>query len=230
MHPTVKELIGCHYHLTKPYGVKTMVYQFGSCRPYPNTMANKLNAETKFAFSPPARIYKLYKSTTINTHQKRFPLFPLLKYGALLSVAGFMVFYGLFNKPNSKTDTAKKQPVTASATSATVSNVASSPASTVAPMIAEDAEVIKIKQQIEKAQLQQQLDELKQAQSLKNVPVNVIAFGNNCTAYNTDGLPLDISFSDCKKYAQGKKPMLKRLQTVQTVSTTIPGLPASTPI
>ena len=230
LHPTVKELIGCHYHLTKPYGVKTMVYQFGSCRPYPNTMANKLNAETKFAFSPPARIYKLYKSTTINTHQKRFPLFPLLKYGALLSVAGFMVFYGLFNKPNPKTDTAKKQPVTASATSATVSNIASSPASTVAPMIAEDAEVIKIKQQIEKAQLQQQLDQLKQAQALKNLPNNVIAFGNNCTAYNSDGLPLDISFSDCKKYAQGKKPMLKRLQTVQTVSTTIPGLPASTPI
>ena len=209
LHPTVKELIGCHYHLTKPYGVKTMVYQFGSCRPYPNTMANKLNAETKFSFSPPARIYKLYKSTTINTHQKRFPLFPLLKYGALLSVAGFMVFYGLFSKPGSKTDTAQKQPVTASATSATVSNVASLPASTVAPMIAEDAEMIKIKQQIEKAQLQQQLDELKQAQALKNLPNNVIAFGNNCTAYNSDGLPLDMSFGECKKYAHGKKQVLK---------------------
>lgn len=231
LHPTVKELIGCHYHLTKPYGVKTMVYQFGSCRPYPNTMSNKLNAETKFSFSPPARIYKLYKSTTINTHQKRFPLFPLLKYGALLSVAGFMVFYGLFSKPKPKTDIAQKQPVTASATSATVFNhVASSPASTTAPMIAEDAEAIKIKQQIEKAQLQQQLAQLKQAQALKNLPNNVIAFGNNCTAYNSDGLPLDMSLGECKKYAQGKKPMLKRLQTVQTVSTTIPGLPASTPI
>lgn len=207
LHPTVKELIGCHYHLTKPYGVKTMVYQFGSCRPYPNTMANKLNAETKFAFSPPARIYKLYKSTTINTHQKRFPLFPLLKYGALLSVAGFMVFYGLFNKPNPKTD-AKKQPVTASATSATVSNVASLSASTVAPMIA-DAETIKMKQQIEKAQLQQQLDELKQAQALKNLPNNVIAFANNCTAYNADGLPLDMSLTECKQYAHGKKQVLK---------------------
>lgn len=210
LHPTVKELIGCHYHLTKPYGVKTMVYQFGSCRPYPNTMANKLNAETKFAFSPPARIYKLYKSTTINTHQKRFPLFPLLKYGALLSVAGFMVFYGLFNKPNPKTDTVKKQATTASVTSATVSNhAASSPAST--PMMVEDAETIKIKQQIEKAQLQQQLDQLKQAQLLKNSPNNVIAFGSNCTAYNSDGLPLDLSLSECKKYALGKKSTLKKM-------------------
>ena len=208
LHPTVKELIGCHYHLTKPYGVKTMVYQFGSCRPYPNTMANKLNAETKFAFSPPSRIYKLYKSTTINTHQKRFPLFPLLKYGALLSVAGLMVFYGLFNKPNPKTNTAQKQPVTASATSPTV---ASLPASTVAPIIAEDAEKIKIKQQIEKAQLQQQLDQLKQAQTLKNLPNNVIAFGDNCTAYNSDGLPLDLSLSECKKYALGKKSTLKKM-------------------
>lgn len=231
LHPTVKELIGCHYHLTKPYGVKTMVYQFGSCRPYPNTMANKLNAETKFSFSPPARIYKLYKSTTINTHQKRFPLFPLLKYGALLSVAGFMVFYGLFNKPNPKTDAAKKQPVTASATSATVSNVASLPASTVAPMIA-DAETIKIKQQIEKAQLQQQLDQLKQAQALKNLPNNVIAFGNNCTAYNSDGLPLDMSLTECKQYASGKKQVLKVFSNSQTsvmpVSQAVPVL-ASVP-
>ena len=231
LHPTVKELIGCHYHLTKPYGVKTMVYQFGSCRPYPNTMANKLNAETKFAFSPPARIYKLYKSTTINTHQKRFPLFPLLKYGALLSVAGFMVFYGLFNKPNPKTDTAQKQPVTASATSATVSNVASLPASTVAPMIA-DAETIKIKQQIEKAQLQQQLEQLKQAQLLKNSPNNVIAFGNNCTAYNSDGLPLDMSLGECKQYASGKKQVLKVFSnsqpSVMPVSQAVPVL-ASVP-
>lgn len=210
LHPTVKELIGCHYHLTKPYGVKTMVYQFGSCRPYPNTMANKLNAETKFSFSPPARIYKLYKSTTINTHEKRFPLGPILKYGALISVAGFMVFYGLFSKPTPKTDTAKKQAVTASVTSATVSNhVASSSASTTAPTIAEDSEMIKIKQQIEKAQLQQQLEQLKQSQALKNIPSNVIAFANNCTAYNSDGLPLDMSLKDCKQYATGKKQVLK---------------------
>lgn len=226
LHPTVKELIGCHYHLTKPYGVKTMVYQFGSCRPYPNTMANKLNAETKFSFSPPARIYKLYKSTTINTHQKRFPLFPLLKYGALLSVAGFMVFYGLFNKPNPKTDTAQKQPVTASATSATVSNVASLPASTVAPMIA-DTETIKIKQQIEKAQLQQQFEQLKQAQALKNLPNNVIAFANNCTAYNADGLPLNMSLSECKQYANGKKQVLKVFDKQNNANTLAVGNVAS---
>lgn len=216
LHPTVKELIGCHYHLTKPYGVKTMVYQFGSCRPYPNTMANKLNAETKFSFSPPARIYKLYKSTTINTHEKRFPLFPLLKYGALISVAGFMVFYGLFSKPTPKTDTAK-QAATASVTSATVSNhVASSSASTTAPTMVEDAEMIKIKQQIEKAQLQQQLEQLKQSQALKNIPSNVIAFGSNCTAYNSDGLPFDMSLKECKQYATGKKPILKVLAKSNT--------------
>ena len=207
LHPTVKELIGCHYHLTKPYGVKTMVYQFGSCRPYPNTMANKLNAETKFSFSPPARIYKLYKSTTINTHEKRFPLGPILKYGALISVAGFMVFYGLFSKPNSKTDTAK-QAGTASATSATVSNhVASSPAST--PTMVEDSETLRLKQQIEKAQLQQQIEQLQAQLKAQKTPSNVIAFGSNCTAYNSDGLPLDISLSECKQYAIGKKQVLK---------------------
>lgn len=73
LHPTVKVLIGVHYHLTRPYGMTTVVYRFGSCKDTPNAMVNKQNCEAKFNFSPQQRIFKLYKSTTINTHQKRFP-------------------------------------------------------------------------------------------------------------------------------------------------------------
>lgn len=73
LHPTVKVLIGVHFHLTRPYGMTTVVYRFGSCKDTPNALVNKQNCEAKFNFNPQQRIFKLYKSTTINTHKKRFP-------------------------------------------------------------------------------------------------------------------------------------------------------------
>ncbi|MDR8246919.1 hypothetical protein FPK89_21015, partial [Acinetobacter baumannii] len=69
LHPTIKELIGCHFHITRPYGRTPKIYRFGSCRQYPNTLVNKLNCEAKFDFKPQQRIFKLYKSTTIDTHK-----------------------------------------------------------------------------------------------------------------------------------------------------------------
>ncbi|WP_332605222.1 zonular occludens toxin domain-containing protein [Acinetobacter sp. ESBL14] len=73
LHPTIKELIGCHFHITRPYGRTPKIYRFGSCRQYPNTLVNKLNFEAKFDFKPQQRIFKLYKSTTIDTHKPRHP-------------------------------------------------------------------------------------------------------------------------------------------------------------
>lgn len=91
LHPTVKVLIGLHYHLTRPYGMKTVVYQYGSAKDNPNAMVNKLNKETKFFFTPQSRIFKLYKSTTINTHQKRFPKGILFFVGwVILGIAFFI--------------------------------------------------------------------------------------------------------------------------------------------
>lgn len=95
LHPTVKDLIGVHYHLTVPYGLKTKVYQFGSTRAYPNTMANKFNCENKFYFTPNPRLFKLYKSTTINTHQKRIPYKQLMGFAILVMGAISIFVYGL---------------------------------------------------------------------------------------------------------------------------------------
>ncbi len=73
LHPTVKVLVGVHYHLTRPYGMTTIVYQFGRATDNPSAVVNKKSVETKFQFRPQDRIFRLYKSTTINTHKKRFP-------------------------------------------------------------------------------------------------------------------------------------------------------------
>lgn len=101
LHPTVSVIIGVHYHLTVPYGLKTRVYQFGSTRAYPNTMANKFNCETKFYFSPPDRLFKLYKSTTINTHQKRIPYKQLFGFGILILLGVSVFLFSVFGAKDS---------------------------------------------------------------------------------------------------------------------------------
>lgn len=101
LHPTIKDLIGVHFHLTVPYGVKTRVYQFGSTRAYPNTMANKFNCETKFYFSPPDRLFKLYKSTTIDTHKKRIPYKQLFGFGILIFLGVSVFLFSVFGAKDS---------------------------------------------------------------------------------------------------------------------------------
>lgn len=106
LHTVVRELIGVHWHITRPYGRTPKVYQFGSTRQYPNTLVNKLNCESKFSFKPQPRIFKLYKSTTINTHQKRLPagLIPLVLF---LGAAAMMMMWGLADKKKADEMSAK---------------------------------------------------------------------------------------------------------------------------
>lgn len=84
LHPTIKALIGLHYHLTKPWGWTTRIYQYGTCRDNPNALVNKFNYEAKFKYKPQDRLFKLYKSTTINTHKKRTPNF-------IFFIGGFVI-------------------------------------------------------------------------------------------------------------------------------------------
>lgn len=75
LHPVMKELFTAHYHLTRPFGWTCKVYQYGSARDNPNALINKINCESKTSFKPADRIFTLYKSTTIDTSQKRIPRF-----------------------------------------------------------------------------------------------------------------------------------------------------------
>ena len=80
LHVQIKDLIGLHWHITVPWGWVSKVYQYGSYRQNPNAVSIKMSAERKFNFSPPDRLFKLYKSTTINTHQKRIPYKPIILF------------------------------------------------------------------------------------------------------------------------------------------------------
>lgn len=94
LHPTIKELISCHLHITRPYWRTPKVYQYGSLRQYPNTLINKLNCESKFSFKPKDTIFKLYKSTSIDTSKKRTPA-GLYVFGFFIFVAISIFLYGL---------------------------------------------------------------------------------------------------------------------------------------
>lgn len=110
LHPTVKDLVGVHYHITRPYGRTPKVYQFGSTRQYPNTLINKLNCESKFSFKPQDRIFKLYKSTTINTHQKRMPA-GLIPFALFFGAALFMFLWGMNDRREVKKEESKQTTV-----------------------------------------------------------------------------------------------------------------------
>lgn len=98
LHPTIKELISCHYHITRPYWRTPKIYQFGSLRQYPNTLINKLNCESKFNFTPKDFIFKLYKSTSIDTSKKRFPK-GLIGFCIFIFFALCIFFYGVSGGP-----------------------------------------------------------------------------------------------------------------------------------
>ncbi|MFU8928301.1 zonular occludens toxin domain-containing protein [Acinetobacter puyangensis] len=107
LHPTIKELIGCHYHITRPYGRTPKIYRFGSCRQYPNTLVNKLNCEAKFDFKPQQRIFKLYKSTTIDTHKPRYPK-GLIGWGIFILMAICLFLYSCSGASKSSLSPLKK--------------------------------------------------------------------------------------------------------------------------
>ena len=221
LHPTAKILIGMHWHLTVPFGWRTKVYQWGSTRDYPNTLVNKINCEKKFDFNPPARIFKLYKSTTINTHQKRFPWKPAIFLTIFVGACLFLMFTQL-TKVNNSTLVNHDKKLVASVPASTPKSASS----VVASASASASTVVSAAPSLEQAQLAQY------QQKLRDMPVNVISFGDNCTAYNVDGLPLDMSLSECEQYASGKKQVLKVFSNSQTsvmpVSQAVPVL-ASVP-
>ncbi len=110
LHPTIKELIGCHFHITRPYGRTPKIYRFGSCRQYPNTLVNKLNCEAKFDFKPQQRIFKLYKSTTIDTHKPRYPK-GLIGWGIFILAACSLFLYSCSGASKSSLSPFKKDEI-----------------------------------------------------------------------------------------------------------------------
>lgn len=214
VHGTIRGLIHLHWHATKPFGWYTKIYQYGQYEQNPNAVRVRISAEKTFKFTPPQYIFKLYKSTDINTAQKRIPVVPLLLIGGLVLFGLYLAisnFLGLFSTVKDK----DKQVVIASAS--TPMPVASAPVNSdnsflqFGNNLASSSIAIPdntASTPVDYAYLQAQ-KEFEYQQKLLQTPVNVIAFGDVCTAYNKDGLPIDISIAECKQYANGIKKTLQ---------------------
>lgn len=105
LHPVMKELFTVHYHLTRPFGWTCKVYVYGSARDNPNALVNKINCESKTSFKPADRIFTLYKSTTIDTSQKRIPRFVYFIGAFVICMGG--LFYHFATKENIIVDQVK---------------------------------------------------------------------------------------------------------------------------
>ena len=218
LHVQIKDLIAVHYHLTLPFGWVTKVYQYGSFRANPNAVSVKISAERSFSFNPPASIFKLYKSTTINTAQKRIPYKMIFGFGSIVLLGIFGFIWAFNSASNSELGKVVKGKDTKSVIA---SATAQTSASATAAMTAQNDAQIKILQQ------QQQIEQLQAQIKAAKTPSNVIAFANNCTAYNSDGLPLDMSLTECKQYATGKKQVLKVFDKQTNLNTLAVGNVAS---
>lgn len=229
LHPTVKILIGLHWHLTVPFGWRTSVYQWGSVRDYPNTMINKINREKRFDFNPPARIFKLYKSTTINTHEKRFPWKIAVFVALAVLLFGFIIFKNL--KTTSQSSLIYQHKTAASVVAATsaphITSVTSATAQTGMP--------IQQMQQVQPAQQQGYFDPLHQAYitDVNLVPTSIVSFGGSCKAFNQHLQRVMISDKDCRNYLRDKSllPKISQNQVMPSTATMsqTPPLPPNNP-
>ncbi len=229
LHPTVKDLVGVHYHLTVPYGLKTRVYQFGSTRAYPNTMANKFNCETKFYFSPPDRLFKLYKSTTINTHQKRIPYKQLFGFGILILLGVSVFLFSVFGAKDSAIFGGDTKKPTVLAATDVIDN----------PMPTTDSSITGQPDTLNPAPMPTtgQPDTLNPAPAsngiydplsggyindINLVPVSGMQMRGRCSVYNANGALLThISDADCNAYlsVKGMMPKVKSPASAPLVAT-----------
>lgn len=180
LHPTIKELIGCHFHITRPYGRTPKIYRFGSCRQYPNTLVNKLNCEAKFDFKPQQRIFKLYKSTTIDTHKPRYPK-GLIGWGLFILAACCLFLYSCSGASKSSLSPFKKEEV--AKVDSTTNNIESEVA------------------QESNSGSEKKIDISLEQQELSRIAM-IVESSTDCYAKNSYGDFIDITVEECKSLSR----------------------------
>ncbi len=238
----MRDLFGVHYHVTKPFGLSTSVYHYGGFRSNPDTKSSKKTAEQRLSFNPPARIFKLYKSTTINTHKKRIPWKMVLIFGGLLSIGLSMILYGFFGgvSKSSYINPDSKESVNDVISNAT--NLPMGKESDESIVFVEQMrEINELKNKIEIQKLmieyndtfiQQQLLRLqserlsptyKAVQKDDDIRVaGVMIMAGKCVAYNKFGDSLNIDNQECISYQKDNKIVKARLDSSSSSSIGLP--------
>lgn len=215
LHQDILDVIQEHYHLDRKYGAK-----LATCYVWINEVArNPMGREAqrkcanKFLFTYPKKCYDYYESAQVANDGFKLKI-PAKTLGF---VALPFLFFGFaayqWFSPTTQNMVKGKElsaPASATASTPTVTNpfsVASAPTATAsAPLSAVASTPVP-------STAQTAYDD-----KLITTPVHVIAFGQRCTAYSKDGVPLDLPLNECKAYANGHKPLMLK----QTSSPTQP--------
>lgn len=231
LHVQMKDLIGLHWHITVPWGWVSKVYQYGSYRQNPNAVSIKMAAERKFNFSPPDRLFKLYKSTTINTHKKRIPYKPLFIFSALIIFALSLFFWAAGGSKDSKLingmmgnqvadDVSIAQnPFDKAANPQAAKNDGSKPVDNVPPDPGIQNQENKL-DDLKKERLPTHIYEASLDEAVR--PASVVMMGNKCIAMNRFGERLRLDDSVCRLMISDSSMMPKaHVQRVATPSAQI---------
>ena len=236
LHVQIKDLIGLHWHITVPWGWVSKVYQYGSYRQNPNAVSIKMSAERKFNFSPPDRLFKLYKSTTINTHQKRIPWKPIIGFTSVILFAFVMFFWAVGDSKDSVLmagmrgkDVAPALAAKADDKSTLTKNplqVPSAANDTAAPVAGQPLQVPSAANDAPAAPVAGVFDPLSGGyiSDINLVPVSGMANGDKCSVYNVNGALLThISNADCKTYlsTKGMMPKIKSPASASLAATAV---------
>lgn len=219
LHLHLLELVGEHYHVSRPYGrAQAEICLHRQVSMMPNTVAAKERAEDVFKFKYDPKIFALYKSAEIHTHKFRLPKY-FYKLFAIIAFCGIGASYILFGTDNKILDK-DAYSLDANAISARNKKAESVKADVHDPLTPEQRADLEARSPVATDPTQNPVNQISynpnqpfanqfdNAQAASNQPYlsGCMQLKNKCSCFTQQGSKLDVSLSDCKKVIGGDMP------------------------
>jgi len=92
IHTAVRRQVQMHWHLERPFGLKTKAYKWEKCINDPDDHFARKDAAVE-SVKVPKEVFQRYTSTVMDTHKKRIPKKLFLVLGSLLLVVGGITWF-----------------------------------------------------------------------------------------------------------------------------------------
>lgn len=183
LHNDILAMVEQHYHLERPYGAKlASIYQYRGVEKNPTGITVKQRAENKRLFAYDKSLYELYESSQVKDGIKfRLPRELAFWCLVLLGVL-FGTYYLIFNKNTQRYITAVQNGREGEIDSGQVVGGQ-------VPIPSTEQTVGQVGEKVEPKPVQQD-------KALRGV----IKLGNKCSAYDKDGMVIELSKKDCEYY------------------------------
>lgn len=200
MHTHIRELVGNHFHLHRPYGAKlATVYFWRLCQNNPNSKTAKSVIESSSLFTYKKELFNFYKSATVHTHSLKIPR-KLIITGLFLIIAPLILYYLAHNSrylnPNKAKELQVQQALAAPITAPMQAQTPQQTDKQLTPDILDD-----LPTKLLKAKLSERY-----SHNLNLVSYNpllhvsgVIKYKGVCKAFNHYGEQITMSDLDCQK-------------------------------